>query len=103
MSKKNIEEAIEVTEEETVETVENENTELVAAEEPKEKLITKIGRGIKKNGPKVAKLAIAGAATVAAFALGIKVGKGSNKDGDIVDADYEVLDDDDSDVTVEEF
>ena len=91
MAKKNneVEEVVEVTE-----TVENKNTEIVAAEEPKEGVMTKLKRGIKKNGPKVAKVVIAGAATVAAFALGVKVGKGkANEDNDIVDTDYEVLDD----------
>lgn len=87
--KNNVEEVVEVTE-----TVENKNTEIVATEEPKEGVMTKFKRGIKKNGPKIAKLAIAGAATVAAFALGVKVGKGkANEDDDIVDTDYEVLDD----------
>ena len=87
--KNNVEEVVEVTE-----TVENKNTEIVATEEPKEGVMTKLKRGIKKNGPKVAKVVIAGAATVAAFALGVKVGKGkANEDDDIVDTDYEVLDD----------
>ena len=91
MAKKNneVEEVVEVTE-----TVENKNTEIVATEEPKEGVMTKLKRGIKKHGPKVAKVVIAGAATVAAFALGVKVGKGkANEDDDIVDTDYEVLDD----------
>ena len=99
--KNNVEEVVEVTEE-TVETVEN--TDIVAAEEPKEQISSKFGRGFKKYGPKIAKFAVAAGATVAAFVLGVKVGKSSNSaDGDIVDADYEVLDDNDnSEVTFEE-
>ena len=100
--KNNVEEVVEVTEE-TVETVEN--TDIVAAEEPKEITSSKIGRGFKKYGPKIAKIAVAAGATIAAFILGVKVGKSSDsEDGDIVDADYEVLDDDDnSEVTFKEF
>ena len=101
--KNNVEEVVEVTEE-TVETVEN--TDIVAAEEPKEQISSKFGRGFKKYGPKIAKLAVAAGATVAAFVLGVKVGKSSDsEDGDIVDADYEVLDDtdDNSEVSFTEF
>lgn len=101
--KNNVEEVVEVTEE-TVETVDN--TDIVAAEEPKEKTSSKIGRGFKKYGPKIAKIAVAGGATIAAFILGVKVGKSSDsEDGDIVDADYEILDDtdDNSEVSFKEF
>ena len=71
--------------EETVfeEVKEVETTEVVATEPEKEKMTTKIAKGVKTHGKKIAKAALGIGIGLACFALGAKsAGKGDTSDYD---------------------
>ena len=93
MAKKveNIEEVMDVEYEDTTEVVET----------PEKKgLLSKIGAGVKKHGPKIAAVAIP---AVAGFILGTVLRKKADEEGeyDYVDGDWEFTDLSESDTTVE--
>lgn len=89
MSKKNkVIENVEVVTE-----VAEEVSDVAVTEEAKVSFVSKLGNGVKALAPKIAKVAIVGAAGIAGYVLGTKLASkhDGDSDEDILDADYDVL------------